>query len=611
MKLTVVHLEGSKQGQTEYIPGPVVTAGRDPSNQLAFDPFKDLDVSTRHASITFQGEQVMLQDLGSKNGTFLNGAKVNGAVPLPQDAIVQFGEKGPKVKLTYIFHTGPGKKTQMIQDLAGKLDAAEAEKAKAKSKSTMLACCFFFVLLLGGGAWFGWSIYKGKKDARLAMEQARPDATKSREKATTAGADKEPAAKADWDKAMAALTAAEAAEKADDPVTARAKYVEAAKAFEDAQDAAQAALLKKFESEKGAGAAVNAEAEKKRLEELEKAKKEIEEQRRKDKEALEALVRALQDQQKLLATLDKIKDSTKPDELKGAVDALEAAVKANPNDPALKEKLEQFKQKLSRIQNMDDLLRKAAADAKAATVAIRSKVWAIPAGQRPDTTKIRIEVASGAGTGFFIAEGKIATTKEVVEPHLFQPGALALHVKLNEKGMKLFTDLEVMTYKAGEGTAGIYTTTYTSPAVTVARRYEDSFSPAQPQKIKYDNAEVEVQIKPHRKDEGDLVVLKVEGATGHKVLDLGTGDPTADTPIIALGTMTGDKELGLEPGQVGLFQFLGKVTGGATRLDLAVPSYPQWIGGPVLNADGKVVAIIVDAGTDKSKAVSASILKRD
>ena len=51
MKLTCIHLEGSKQGLTETLNGDVISVGRDPSNTLSFDPFKDLDVSTRHASI--------------------------------------------------------------------------------------------------------------------------------------------------------------------------------------------------------------------------------------------------------------------------------------------------------------------------------------------------------------------------------------------------------------------------------------------------------------------------------------------------------------------------------------------------------------------------------
>ena len=42
MQLTVVHVDGSKRGQTETFNQPIVAVGRDPSNQLAFDPFKDV-----------------------------------------------------------------------------------------------------------------------------------------------------------------------------------------------------------------------------------------------------------------------------------------------------------------------------------------------------------------------------------------------------------------------------------------------------------------------------------------------------------------------------------------------------------------------------------------
>ena len=46
MKLTVVHLEGSKQGLTETFSGQVITVGRDPSNTLSFDPFKRVTLVT-------------------------------------------------------------------------------------------------------------------------------------------------------------------------------------------------------------------------------------------------------------------------------------------------------------------------------------------------------------------------------------------------------------------------------------------------------------------------------------------------------------------------------------------------------------------------------------
>ena len=51
--------------------------GRDPSLALCID---SASVSRRHAQIRIRGGQVVVEDLGSKNGTFLNGQRVTRAV---------------------------------------------------------------------------------------------------------------------------------------------------------------------------------------------------------------------------------------------------------------------------------------------------------------------------------------------------------------------------------------------------------------------------------------------------------------------------------------------------------------------------------------------------
>src|SRR3954466_16407123 len=100
MNLTVIHLDGSKKGQTETFQQPLVTIGRDPANQLVFDPFKDQDVSARHAQFVVQGQQLMIQDMKSRNGTFVNGARCSEQLmPVPDGAVVQFGDKGPKIQI--------------------------------------------------------------------------------------------------------------------------------------------------------------------------------------------------------------------------------------------------------------------------------------------------------------------------------------------------------------------------------------------------------------------------------------------------------------------------------------------------------------------------------
>jgi pSer/pThr/pTyr-binding forkhead associated (FHA) protein len=611
MKLTVVHLEGSKQGQTEYVPGPVIAIGRDPaSNQLAFDPFKDLDVSTNHASVTFQGDQVLLQDLGSRNGTFLNGARVNGAVPLPNDSIVQFGEKGPKVKLNYVFHGGPGKKTQMIQDLSSKLGEAEeaqkkalAEQKAAKSRSTKIGVCLFLVVLMGVGIYAIVSKVQAGKRLKEEVATLKTDLTGVRTAAEGMGASSEAAAKADWDAALAAVTAAEAAETAEDWAAAKAKYDEAAKKFDAAGKSATVAQLNKFKTQAADAEKMKADAEKARLADQAAAAEAIEKARLAEEQRIADLLRRLNDANALKDNLRGLEGSTNPDELKGAVAALEKAIAENPNDAALKEQLEKFKASLARAENVGELLVKAASEAKAKVVGIRTRVYAIPAGQRPDTTRIRIPVAETHGTGFFAsAQGHIVTAKEVVEPHHFSPEALALEVKLLEKGMQILTDLEVMT-----STAGVYTSTYASPRVTVAKRFGESIGAEQPVTIPFDNKQVEVKVRPHRRDESDVVILKVEGLTEQPFIPLGAAEAAPGLPVVVLGTQLGGD--GLEPNQVGLFLFQGKVANQGRKADLDAPSYRSWIGGPVLDADGKVVGLLIGEGTEKSKSIAPTVFK--
>lgn len=68
--------------------GDTLTIGRRPDNHIvAVHP----TVSRRHACIARKGEEVVLWDAGSGNGTFVNGAKVTSAV-LKDGDIVRIGD---------------------------------------------------------------------------------------------------------------------------------------------------------------------------------------------------------------------------------------------------------------------------------------------------------------------------------------------------------------------------------------------------------------------------------------------------------------------------------------------------------------------------------------
>lgn len=81
--LTLVAIDGPMIGQRFPVTGPI-DAGRDASGiRLSFDS----NSSRRHAMITPGAGNVVVQDLGSTNGTFVNGQRVSQANAGPGDLI--------------------------------------------------------------------------------------------------------------------------------------------------------------------------------------------------------------------------------------------------------------------------------------------------------------------------------------------------------------------------------------------------------------------------------------------------------------------------------------------------------------------------------------------
>ena len=68
--------------------------GRDPAAHVTL---RATAVSRRHAIITVNGDTATVTDLDSKNGTFLEGEKISGAVALNDGAAIRFGS----VETTY------------------------------------------------------------------------------------------------------------------------------------------------------------------------------------------------------------------------------------------------------------------------------------------------------------------------------------------------------------------------------------------------------------------------------------------------------------------------------------------------------------------------------
>lgn len=74
------------RGTTEIlIVSSELVLGREPGLPGTID---DASVSRRHAHLRWNGATVVLTDLGSKNGTFVNGVRVSGSVsPVDGDEV--------------------------------------------------------------------------------------------------------------------------------------------------------------------------------------------------------------------------------------------------------------------------------------------------------------------------------------------------------------------------------------------------------------------------------------------------------------------------------------------------------------------------------------------
>ncbi|MBI5482720.1 MAG: FHA domain-containing protein, partial [Deltaproteobacteria bacterium] len=84
---TLRGLTGAITGQNFPLSG-TMTVGRVQGNDVRID---DDSVSRRHAELSISGREVVLRDLGSANGTTVNGAPISEDTPLSNGDIIQFG----------------------------------------------------------------------------------------------------------------------------------------------------------------------------------------------------------------------------------------------------------------------------------------------------------------------------------------------------------------------------------------------------------------------------------------------------------------------------------------------------------------------------------------
>ncbi|GEL46995.1 FHA domain-containing protein [Cellulomonas hominis] len=85
----LVVTEGPLRGTTLPLGASAVLIGRAPSCTLVLD---DDYSSSRHARVFPEGDQWLVEDMGSTNGTFLDDQKVTGPAPVRPGAQIRIGQ---------------------------------------------------------------------------------------------------------------------------------------------------------------------------------------------------------------------------------------------------------------------------------------------------------------------------------------------------------------------------------------------------------------------------------------------------------------------------------------------------------------------------------------
>lgn len=81
---------GPTPGKALQLNLPEMILGRDIQADLVI---QDAEVSRRHARLTLQGNTYMIEDLGSTNGTFINGQRLMAPHVLQPGDLIMLGEK--------------------------------------------------------------------------------------------------------------------------------------------------------------------------------------------------------------------------------------------------------------------------------------------------------------------------------------------------------------------------------------------------------------------------------------------------------------------------------------------------------------------------------------
>ena len=147
----LILIRGTPQGHRFFITADEMIIGRDPSADLSIP---DPSISRKHAKVIREGSVVKIEDLGSSNGTAINGKKLEAGnvAKLAKEDLIKLGNSIVKylpageIEIIFYGNLNQAANTDPLTKCFNKgyfLEAIEAEVKRAKALSTQLALIFF------------------------------------------------------------------------------------------------------------------------------------------------------------------------------------------------------------------------------------------------------------------------------------------------------------------------------------------------------------------------------------------------------------------------------------------------------------------------------------
>lgn len=153
MHATFTYLIGPQKGERQKFDDATISVGRAPDNVLCLGDGARR-VSAHHAEITRRGDHYLLRDLGSTNGTMINGRRVVIS-ELDHDDLIEFGAGGPLLRFGFERDAEQDQIATIAEQRLGPValsdhkGGADTNRASGVKRNVMLTAALAAAMLLG------------------------------------------------------------------------------------------------------------------------------------------------------------------------------------------------------------------------------------------------------------------------------------------------------------------------------------------------------------------------------------------------------------------------------------------------------------------------------